>query len=125
METNVEDVLTKEQELLYKHLYLPEFEGEEDEEWRHKVLQEVIDSCTSDFSIKLSPQCDTFRSYLEKLAQKVFDEDQPILYEGEEEQKEEEGEKKKKAAKKKGEEEEEYEITITIVLADLRSLLNL
>jgi hypothetical protein len=129
VETKVQDPLTEEQELLYKHLRLPELEGEEDEEWRHKVLQEVIDGCTADFTITLGPQCDTFRSYLEKLAQKVFDEDEPILWEGEEEQKEEEEDgkkkKKKKAAKKEKEEEKEVDITITIDLADLRSLLNL
>jgi hypothetical protein len=106
VETKVEDPLTKEQERLALHLRLPEFEGKDDE-WRHSVLREVIQGCTGDFSVTVGAQCHSFRSYLEELAQKVFDEDKPIVWEGEEEERKEaeESEKKKRKIlrKKEGE----------------------
>ena len=160
VETKVENPLTEEQERLALHLRLPEFEGKDDE-WRHSVLREVIQGCTGDFSVTVGAQCHSFRSYLEELAQKVFDEDMPIIWEGEEEERKEAEESEKKKRKmirrKEGEEEgkgdgkdegkgdgkgdgkgegkgdskgdgkgegdKEYEITISISLDNLRSLL--
>jgi hypothetical protein len=124
VETKVEDPLTEEQERLALHLRLPEFEGKDDE-WRHSVLREVIQGCTGDFSVTVGAQCHSFRSYLEELAQKVFDEDMPIVWEGEEETKEDEtsGKKKKMIRNKEGEGDKEYKITISIPLDDLRNLL--
>ena len=143
----MENPLTEEQERLALHLRLPEFKGKDDK-WRHSVLREVIEGCTGDFSVTVGAQCHSFRSYLEELAQKVFDEDMPIIWEGEEEERKEaeEGRKKRKTLrknedkeegegegkeskekdKKKGEEEgeeKEYEITISIPLDVLRNLL--
>lgn len=129
VETKVDDPLTEEQDLLYNHLYLPEFEGEEDEAWRKQVLQEVIDSCTGDFGITVNPKCNTLRSYLEKLALKVFETDLPIRW-----WKDVEIEKKKEEYIYPNEDEEneedededeatDYEIILTIALSDLRSLL--
>jgi hypothetical protein len=120
VETKVEDPLTEEQERLALHLRLPEFE-DKDDKWRHSVLKEVIQGCTGDFSVTVGAQCHSFRSYLEELAQKVFDEDMPILWEGEEETKEDE----KPIVKKKVQEQEEMEIMISIDLKELRRLLNL
>jgi hypothetical protein len=135
VETKVEDPLTEEQTRLANHLYLCEFEGKDDE-WRRTVLKEVIEGCIGDFSVTVGAQCHAFRSYLEELAQKVFDEDKPILWEGAEETKENgtSGTKKKKTIRKeegkgdgkdegKEEGDKEYEITISISLSDLRTLL--
>jgi hypothetical protein len=128
VETTVQDPLTEEQGLLYEQLYLSEFEGEEDEAWRKQVLQEVIDGCTEDFAVTVNPQCHTFRSYLEKLALKVFETDQPILW-----WKDKEVEEKKEDVVYPNEENEEneededeatdYEITISISLSNLNNLL--
>ena len=124
VETKVEDPLTEEQERLALHLRLPEFEGKDDK-WRHSVLREVIQGCTGDFSVTVGAQCHSFRSYLEELAQKVFDEDVPIIWEGEEEERKEaeSGKKKKMIRNKEGEGDKEYKITISIPLDDLRNLL--
>jgi hypothetical protein len=113
----VEDPLTEEQERLALHLRLPEFEGKDDE-WRRTVLKEVIDGCTGDASITIAPQCHTLRSYLEELAQKVFDEDQPILWSEDEEEEEED-------ESTANNENKEMDITITISLSELRNLLGL
>ena len=119
VETTVEDPLTEEQERLALHLRLPEFEGKDDE-WRRTVLKEVIDGCTEDASITIAPQCHTFRSYLEELAQKVFDEDQPILWSEEEEKEEEE-----ESTANNKDKDKEIDISITISLSELRNLLGL
>ena len=115
----MEDPLTPEQERLALHLRLPEFEGKDDE-WKRTVLKEVIDGCTEDASITIAPQCHTLRSYLEELAQKVFDEDQPILWSEEEEKEEEEESTANNKVKDK-----EMDISITISLSELRNLLGL
>jgi len=135
VETTVQNPLTEEQELLYKQLYLDKFE-EEDEAWRKQVLQEVIDGCTEDFGITVNPKCHTFRSYLEKLAVKVFDEDKPILWEKDDEIEETKEEEYKYENENEDEDEDkdededededeaiEYEITISISLSDLHRLL--